>query len=58
MISMTAEDVANRFVALEAAVQSQSEQHMAMMATMQSLATIADATTGQSRSTSERSNLG
>ena len=48
---MTAEDVANRFVALEAAVQSQSEQHMAMMATLQSLATMTDIATGQSKST-------
>ena len=48
---MTAEDVANRFVALEAAVQSQNEQQVAMMATVQSLATITDVATGQSKST-------
>ena len=48
---MTAEDVANRFVALETAVQMQNDQQTAMLATLQSLATITDVATGNSKST-------
>ena len=58
MTSMTAEDVATRFAALESAMQAHGEQQAAMLATLQSLAMFPDAAKAKAKQKHDCCNLG